>query len=389
MPTTHYSTLGLSSSATDADVKAAYRRLALETHPDKGGDAERFKAVAAAYATLSDPSARAAYDAELSRPADAPYSSPTAAWPRSAAAHASRADADAWHASAHAWPHAHAGLERDLDFAHSLFREVFGSSGPFAGVFGGAGGARLDPFGARFDPFADPFGDAFPGSAWPFGARSPLGLLLRADPFAGGGATVMSSSTASSWSSAGGGGPARAVSSSSSWEGGVRVTRRVETLRHADGRVETLRDETTYDDGRGNALPAPPSPPPPLPRAHEARAPPPPRIAAPPLPRSPPAAAPTPRTASPRTATPRTATPRTAAHTPTLHHSPRVATPALGYRAVASAPTTPASAAYYADAPAAYYADAPRAAAAPRKYAAAAPPLRPQRSYGDEPSRRG
>ena len=33
-----YSTLGVSKTATDAEIKAAYRRLAKQWHPDAGGD---------------------------------------------------------------------------------------------------------------------------------------------------------------------------------------------------------------------------------------------------------------------------------------------------------------------------------------------------------------
>ena len=46
--------LSLPAGCRDADaIKAAYRRAALATHPDKGGDPEAFKTVAAAYATRS------------------------------------------------------------------------------------------------------------------------------------------------------------------------------------------------------------------------------------------------------------------------------------------------------------------------------------------------
>ena len=48
-----YSVLGLSNAASFSDVKRVYHRLALRTHPDKGGDAEAFKAIGAAFATIS------------------------------------------------------------------------------------------------------------------------------------------------------------------------------------------------------------------------------------------------------------------------------------------------------------------------------------------------
>lgn len=57
-----YSILGV-SKGVDADViKKAYRKLALKNHPDKGGDAEKFKQISEAYAVLSDPEKRSKYD---------------------------------------------------------------------------------------------------------------------------------------------------------------------------------------------------------------------------------------------------------------------------------------------------------------------------------------
>jgi DnaJ-class molecular chaperone len=57
-----YEALGLTKDATDADIKKAYRKLAMKNHPDKGGDPEAFKVVQNAYDVLSDPHKRANYD---------------------------------------------------------------------------------------------------------------------------------------------------------------------------------------------------------------------------------------------------------------------------------------------------------------------------------------
>ena len=65
---TLYDVLGVAVVAPHADLKRAYRALALRLHPDKCASPtanERFKAVQEAYATLGDRSRRAAYDASL------------------------------------------------------------------------------------------------------------------------------------------------------------------------------------------------------------------------------------------------------------------------------------------------------------------------------------
>ena len=60
--TDYYSVLGVPRTATDEDIKRAYRRLASQHHPDKGGDKERFQEVQQAYSVLSDATQRQQYD---------------------------------------------------------------------------------------------------------------------------------------------------------------------------------------------------------------------------------------------------------------------------------------------------------------------------------------
>src|ERR687897_3176286 len=62
----YYQLLQVERTADDKAIKAAYRKLAMECHPDRNGgctDSEsRFKAISEAYDCLKDPQKRAAYD---------------------------------------------------------------------------------------------------------------------------------------------------------------------------------------------------------------------------------------------------------------------------------------------------------------------------------------
>jgi curved DNA-binding protein len=58
----HYQTLGVAKTATQDEIKKAYRKLASQHHPDKGGDTAMFQKVEEAYRILSDPNSRQQYD---------------------------------------------------------------------------------------------------------------------------------------------------------------------------------------------------------------------------------------------------------------------------------------------------------------------------------------
>ena len=59
----YYKTLGVAKTASDDEIKKAFRKLAHQYHPDKtGGDEAKFKEVSEAYNTLSDKDKRAQYD---------------------------------------------------------------------------------------------------------------------------------------------------------------------------------------------------------------------------------------------------------------------------------------------------------------------------------------
>ena len=57
-----YEALGVSKDASASDIKKAFRKAAIQHHPDKGGDPEKFKEIGKAYEVLSDPEKREMYD---------------------------------------------------------------------------------------------------------------------------------------------------------------------------------------------------------------------------------------------------------------------------------------------------------------------------------------
>ena len=72
-PTCLYKVLGVAENAPEAEIKTAYRKLAMKWHPDRNGDKSekvqreaetRFKSASEAYTVLSDPTQRRQYDAQ-------------------------------------------------------------------------------------------------------------------------------------------------------------------------------------------------------------------------------------------------------------------------------------------------------------------------------------
>lgn len=79
---TAYETLGVLATSTDAEIKSAFRRLALEWHPDRNkakGAEDRFKELKAAYELVDDATKRRAYDEQLAR---ARFAARTPPWAR-------------------------------------------------------------------------------------------------------------------------------------------------------------------------------------------------------------------------------------------------------------------------------------------------------------------
>ncbi|RJN31803.1 J domain-containing protein [Nesterenkonia natronophila] len=67
-----YTVLGVASDAETQVIRAAYRRAAREHHPDRGGTAEQFHQIQAAWDVLGSPEGRAAYDSRRRRTGSAP-----------------------------------------------------------------------------------------------------------------------------------------------------------------------------------------------------------------------------------------------------------------------------------------------------------------------------
>lgn len=98
-----YLLLGVARSASGAEIRRAYRKLALQHHPDRAGpaSAEKFAGIAEAYRMLSDPTARSAYDAHLLQRESQSAFAPAAA----------QGNGNAWTVSAPGWS---ASFERSV-----------------------------------------------------------------------------------------------------------------------------------------------------------------------------------------------------------------------------------------------------------------------------------
>lgn len=118
----YYEILGVSKDASDTDLKKAYRKLALQFHPDKNktpGAGEAFKAIGNAFAILSDPEKRKQYDLYG---ADSPQSSPSSSHRQSQYAYTR-------------------GFESEMT-AEDLFNMFFGGGFPSGTVYTSGGGRR-------------------------------------------------------------------------------------------------------------------------------------------------------------------------------------------------------------------------------------------------------
>lgn len=131
----YYDILGIAKQASAAEIKSAYRKKALEFHPDKNksADAEaKFKEVNEAYEVLKDPQKKQMYDS-----------------------------------------YGHAAFDPRSGFGGGGGAGGFRQQGPFTWSYTSSGGAS--PFSGFGGDFSDPFDifEQFFGSASPFGRRGP------------------------------------------------------------------------------------------------------------------------------------------------------------------------------------------------------------------------
>src|SRR3989338_3519030 len=109
----YYKTLGVEKGASKDEIKKAYRKLAMEHHPDRNPDnpeaANKFKDISEAYAVLSDDQKRTKYD----QFGDAGF-------------HQKYSQED---------------IFRNFDF-RDIFGDIFGGGDPFESFFGGGSSRR-------------------------------------------------------------------------------------------------------------------------------------------------------------------------------------------------------------------------------------------------------
>jgi DnaJ family protein B protein 6 len=256
-----YAILGVEETATLTEIKKAYRKLALQHHPDRNGGNHHhhvFAKISNAYEILSDANKRAEYDQARAygfHYDDAPvendddnndhHDHPN---------HQYRQRRQGGGRPSHHHPHPDFfnHFHDPFEIFEQFFQHEFGSSfpPPHGGMFGR--GRRPSPFDDPF--FRSPFGGGGPDSF--FGGPSLFGggPLFPPDPFFASARSMMSphhhhdaffpqgnvmtATSTSSFGGLGGGGSSVSTSTTTRIINGRRETVTERVVRHADGRVE-------------------------------------------------------------------------------------------------------------------------------------------------------
>ena len=257
-PKGYYSLLGVPTDASPADIKKAYKSLAVKWHPDKNPQnpeaaTEKFKQVAEAYEILGDEEKRREYDLNGNF---------SESFSRSSSGGQNRF-------------HDH---DEAIRRAHEMFNAFFSSSSfgaffdddPFMNARPGGNNRNSNNTNSRSSrQYNDPFDSDFHS----INRRNPFGSSFFSDPFSndpffsnsgisrmgtdGGGmsSSFSSSFSSSSFSSSGGGGTSRSESTTTTvTPDGRRVTRREITIVHPDGRRETTVNEDIGEATSNNRI---------------------------------------------------------------------------------------------------------------------------------------
>lgn len=233
-----YEVLGLTETASDKDIKKAYRKLAVQWHPDKNPDdphgaTEMFKLIGEAYEVLSDPKKRREYDMMKKGGGD---------WRDERGQDFGGFDHHAFSDS------------RAFDIFNHFFADMERFHGDMFGM-GGHGSTRSKGESRRRgNRDRDPFNDPFFSSGFGMGGFGMGSMGMGFDDMMSGGSSSMSMSSSSF---GGGGGTSKSTSMSSrTGPDGVKHVRKETTITHSDGRRETKVEEYSVDrDGnKTNAI---------------------------------------------------------------------------------------------------------------------------------------
>jgi len=261
-----YHVLGVSREATEAEIKKAYRKLALKHHPDKQTTEESrrqaseiFAKISNAYEILGDPQQRLEYDNR------GRYQNNNSSNRQNSSAH------DFFYAGMGGGRHPFQ-FHDPFEVFNRVFREEFGHHNS-----GGMGGVQDDVYGSNRSSFVgspfssmmgrSPFDDPFFGG----GMGNPMGRQRHSDPFFGGGgfgggdpfamiqqsmmnggggngASTSFSMSSSSFPGMGGNGISTSTSTTTRIVNGRRQSVRETIIRKPDGTVERKIETESGDN---------------------------------------------------------------------------------------------------------------------------------------------